>query len=247
MRPALRLFASVKPVAPRYLEVGAPTGLTGLFTNPSPRSTLLYLYSSTLDKLRNSAIPETSVYRQSVEAVTKHRLALVQAVQPAGYDEWRTRALAALERHPEHFAAADGTARLLKDGSLAASVNRDGTLFVLNEGKGDVDVRYNEWDGEPERETPTSSMSEEESKRVWDPKREDPSAVRDAEWENEPQLTAVQIEELENKIGAGLIEEVIQVAENEYKLIDTMVEAKVWESLEEKPREGQWTYFERKD
>lgn len=35
-----------------------------------------------------------------------------------------------------------------------------------------------------------------------------------------------RVEELENKIGAGLIEEVIQVAEGELKLIDTMVQSK---------------------
>ena len=36
-----------------------------------------------------------------------------------------------------------------------------------------------------------------------------------------------RIAEIENKIGAGLIEEVIQVAEGELKLVDTMTEAKV--------------------
>jgi NADH dehydrogenase (ubiquinone) 1 alpha subcomplex subunit 5 len=36
-----------------------------------------------------------------------------------------------------------------------------------------------------------------------------------------------RISELENKIGAGLIEEVVQVAEGELKLVDTMVQAKV--------------------
>jgi len=36
-----------------------------------------------------------------------------------------------------------------------------------------------------------------------------------------------RISELENRIGAGLIEEVIQVAEGEHKLVDAMVEAKV--------------------
>jgi NADH dehydrogenase (ubiquinone) 1 alpha subcomplex subunit 5 len=36
-----------------------------------------------------------------------------------------------------------------------------------------------------------------------------------------------RIQELENKIGAGLIEEVIQVAEGELKLIDHMAQAKV--------------------
>lgn len=192
MRPALRLLASIKPVtgssAARYLEPGAPTGLTGLLTNPSPRSTLLYLYASTLDKL--SAIPESSLYRQSVEAVTKHRLSLVKAVKPAGYDEWHQRALAALERHPEYFAAADGTSRPLKDGSAAASVNRDGVLFVLREQKKDIDVRYNEWDGEEEREPLEGPRTLAERESVFSANRPDP--LTDVEWENEPQLTAAQ-------------------------------------------------------
>jgi NADH dehydrogenase (ubiquinone) 1 alpha subcomplex subunit 5 len=62
-----------------------------------------------------------------------------------------------------------------------------------------------------------------------------------------------------------LIEEVIQVAEGELKLVEVMAKAKVyvhiaalpqdpgmmlinpsrWEDLEEKPAEGQWTYFLR--
>ena len=37
-----------------------------------------------------------------------------------------------------------------------------------------------------------------------------------------------RVEELESKIGAGLIEEVIQVAEGELKLVDTMIKAKVY-------------------
>jgi hypothetical protein len=37
-----------------------------------------------------------------------------------------------------------------------------------------------------------------------------------------------RIGEIENKIGAGLIEEVIQVAEGEFKLANTMLQAKVY-------------------
>ena len=37
----------------------------------------------------------------------------------------------------------------------------------------------------------------------------------------------VRVAEMENQIGAGLIEEVIQVAEGELKLVKTMAEAKV--------------------
>ena len=40
-------------------------------------------------------------------------------------------------------------------------------------------------------------------------------------------MVSNRISDMENQIGAGLIEEVIQVAEGELKLVDTMVEAKV--------------------
>ena len=36
-----------------------------------------------------------------------------------------------------------------------------------------------------------------------------------------------RIEEIENKIGAGLIEEVIQVAEGELKLVDVLLRSEV--------------------
>ena len=41
-------------------------------------------------------------------------------------------------------------------------------------------------------------------------------------------MTTSRISDAENQIGAGLIEEVIQVAEGELKLVDTMVKAKVY-------------------
>src|SRR4051812_37862633 len=85
MRAAARLLASVKPS--QFLEVGAPTGLTGLLTHASPRSTLLFHYHSTLDKLKQ--IPESSVYRQSTEALTKHRLKIIEGSKPQGWDQWQ--------------------------------------------------------------------------------------------------------------------------------------------------------------
>jgi NADH dehydrogenase (ubiquinone) 1 alpha subcomplex subunit 5 len=63
--------------------------LTGLHTHPAPRSTLIYLYSSTLSKLEQ--IPESSVYRQATEALTKKRLAIIEAVKPIGFDAWEAR------------------------------------------------------------------------------------------------------------------------------------------------------------
>ena len=99
MRVTLRLLADVK--AGRYLRPGHPTGLTGLFNHPSPRSTLIYLYGSTLNKLEN--FPEHSVYRQSAEAITKHRMQIIKSIKPEGYDEWATKAIKTLRDYPEAF------------------------------------------------------------------------------------------------------------------------------------------------
>lgn len=101
MRRTFRLLASVKPA--RYLEAGTPTGLTGLYTHPSPRSTLLFLYSSTLDQLKT--VPEHSVYRQSVEALTKHRMSIVESTVPPGYAEWAARARRILDAEAEQAKA----------------------------------------------------------------------------------------------------------------------------------------------
>ncbi|SPQ23727.1 11578874-0779-4d8b-b26c-e6ec27f8529a [Thermothielavioides terrestris] len=273
MRATLRLLAAARPAA-RYLEAGAPTGLTGLATHASPRSTLLYLYSSTLEKLK--AVPEHSLYRQSVEALTQHRMALVEEVVPPGYDEWHERAKKLLDEHPDQFTVASGTS---VKGAAAFKVERNGETFVVRHIPPEEDMRYQEWDGEldegPVREDSRTAEEKEYLQRMSErrdpadveraesdpelqltaeekeylqhmPKRPDPADVEHVELEPEPQLTADQISELENKIGAGLIEEVIQVAEGELRLVDTMIQSKVWEPLEEQPAEGQWVYFERK-
>ncbi|KAI7524568.1 hypothetical protein KC343_g21369, partial [Hortaea werneckii] len=101
MRPALRLLAVASKPASKFLEPGAPTGITGLFTHSAPRSTLLYLYSSTLEKLQT--LPESSVYRQSAEALTRHRMSIIERVKPAGLAEWQTRVAQTVDAHPEAF------------------------------------------------------------------------------------------------------------------------------------------------
>ncbi|PHH67707.1 hypothetical protein CDD83_6455 [Cordyceps sp. RAO-2017] len=58
------------------------------------------------------------------------------------------------------------------------------------------------------------------------------------EWEDEPQWTAEQVCALEKKIGAGLIEEVIQVAEGELHLVELMRKAHIWEDLDDRSSEG---------
>ncbi|KAK0643478.1 ETC complex I subunit conserved region-domain-containing protein [Cercophora newfieldiana] len=300
MRRTFRLLASVKPA--RYLETGRPTGLAGLYSHPSPRSTLLFLYSSTLDKLK--AVPEHSVYRQSVEALTKHRMAIVESAVPPGYDEWAAKArtllaaeleasksrealAAELKKAEAELAAAQAEGVPLEEGSrlqriatirellealpqgpadtniiLSAShgedtavrVERGGQIFFIRHLPKVEDQRDREWDGYYDRDA-QGLQGLKEAKQLREQleialkaelegkKPEKPVAQQ--RLEPEPQPTAQQIEEIEAKIGAGLIEEVIQVAEGELKLVDSMVEAKVWEALDEKPAEGQWVYFER--
>ncbi|KAK6204543.1 uncharacterized protein RJT21DRAFT_9313 [Scheffersomyces amazonensis] len=114
---------------------GYPTGLTGLYQHPNPRPALISLYKHTLTVLETK-FPKESVYRQSVEALTKNRLKIVE----------------------------------------------------------------------------------------------------------EEEIT----ENIENKIGGGLIEEVVIQAHEELTLANELAHLKVWEELEEKPLDDQWIYFGKK-
>ncbi|KAM5465631.1 hypothetical protein MauCBS54593_006406 [Microsporum audouinii] len=229
MRATLRLLANVKPA--RYLEPFTPTGLTGLSTHPSPRPTLIYLYTTTLEKLK--AIPESSVYRKSTEALTKHRLEVVKSTKPPGFDAWLERVRALVAENPEKYKAA-----LRADGTYAAFQVEEENIAKEDE----------LWGGETSKmQQEGAYLSEEEmEERIKEAEAEAAQhATPSIHWEAEPALEAAQISEIENKIGGGLIEEVIQVAEGEMKLVDEMVKNKVWEELVEKPKPGQWTYFER--
>lgn len=228
MRATLRLLANVKPA--RYLEPFTPTGLTGLTTHPSPRPTLIYLYTTTLDKLK--ALPESSVYRQSTEALTRHRLKIVEASKPPGFEAWLQRVKTAIAEDPERFKSA-----LRPDGTYAAFQQEDKVTQSEEELDGEVVTRQTEgpYLTEAEMEAREKQITTEIQKGV-EPK---------FHWEAEPALEAAQVSEIESQIGAGLIEEVIQVAQGELKLVDEMAKYKIWEDLEEKPKPGQWTYFER--
>ncbi|KAL2061923.1 hypothetical protein VTL71DRAFT_7301 [Oculimacula yallundae] len=241
MRVSLRHLAAVKPS--RFLEAGSPTGLTGLFTHAAPRSTLLYLYSSTLEKLQ--VFPESSLYRQSTEALTKHRMAIVSAVVPEGHKEWAEKAKQTIAEHPEVFNTPEGGVAHDKERHVKEVVG--GRQFVTSKPEDEHDEISTEWDGEkddgPQPEG-SRTAAERESQKEWGLKRPG-SDGKTVKWEPEPPLTAEQVSEIETKIGAGLIEEVIQVAEGELKLVDVLAKSKVWENLEEKPVEGQWEYFKR--
>ncbi|KAH7064162.1 ETC complex I subunit conserved region-domain-containing protein [Paraphoma chrysanthemicola] len=232
MRAAARLFASVKPG--QFLEAGAPTGLTGLVTHPSPRSTLLYHYNSTLDKLKK--IPESSVYRQSTEALTRHRLQIVEQSKPKGWDEWQDKIKAQVAEDP-------GLISVIETGNGQ-------TLVLPTEQQVDERAKAAEWDGEVVQAFPEGIRTAKErlphvQKMKGDVNYSPDRVVSQVKFAPEPQYTVEAISDLESKIGAGLIEEVIQVAEGEHDLVETMVKNKVWEPLEEQAPEGQWSYFER--
>ncbi|KAF2219636.1 putative NADH-ubiquinone oxidoreductase 299 kDa subunit [Elsinoe ampelina] len=211
----------------QFLEAGAPTGLTGLLTHASPRSSLIYIYSNTLDKLKQ--LPESSVYRQSTEALTKHRLNIIESTKPAGLSEWQERVRKTIEAHPQAFQSVASQANP-SEVNFVPRYTRASPAKVAQEQKEEA-PEYS-----PEDMSKFISQALEESKIS----RGEVEGV-----EAEPALTAEQINELESKIGAGLIEEVIQVAEGESQLVDTMIQSRVYEELEEKPVEGQWTYHER--
>ncbi|KAK9356672.1 ETC complex I subunit conserved region-domain-containing protein [Lipomyces doorenjongii] len=52
------------------------------------------------------------------------------------------------------------------------------------------------------------------------------------------------VEEIEQKIGGGLIEELLIQAGEEYRLAEHLLKWKAWEKLEEEPPEGTWDLTE---
>ena len=171
MRNTLRLLAAVKPG--RYLEAGNPTGLTGLFTHPAPRSTLLYLYGATLDKLK--AFPDHSVYRQSTEALIKHRMNIIESIKPEGYDEWAKKAAEKLEKYPEAF---------LPGGYLVRQ-SANGQEFVNVEDKESENEEWTSLEG-----TRGSEEKAAEFALLKKGRRKDYSKI--VNWEPEPPLDASQ-------------------------------------------------------
>jgi NADH dehydrogenase (ubiquinone) 1 alpha subcomplex subunit 5 len=64
----------------RFLRTAKwPTGITGVRHHAQPRQQLIGVYNATLDSLKD--IPEHAVYRQSVEALTKDRLKIVESTE----------------------------------------------------------------------------------------------------------------------------------------------------------------------
>jgi NADH dehydrogenase (ubiquinone) 1 alpha subcomplex subunit 5 len=221
MRSTLRLFAAVSRNTTLYSEPGLPTGLTGLFTHYSPRSTLLYLYSTTLDKLHT--FPEHSVYRQSAEALTRHRMSIVESIKPAGLTEWQQRVSQLVDEHPNAFKRVN-----VSDGAKGEFNIVYNAPPPENSFKTEDDAVNAAYKAKPQAEGPR----EQEDRDVRDRGKELEKdiygdEVRRLRVEAEPALTMEQVAEVEQRIGAGLIEEVIAVAEGERRLVDTLAEYKV--------------------
>jgi NADH dehydrogenase (ubiquinone) 1 alpha subcomplex subunit 5 len=219
MRSSLRLLAEV--AKPRYLEAGTPTGLAGLLTHPSPRTTLLYVYNNTLERLKQ--LPESSVYRQSTENLTRHRMSIIEKVKPEGLAEWQTRVQKSIDANPTAFrkiplvsAAADKSAYNI---IWKAAENK---TSASEEAQGGADV-VAKAQLEGPRDEETKKHQAATMQRDLDAERRAVPTI-----EPEPPLTAAQIGEIEQEIRAGLIEEVIQVAEGERMLVDTLLEHEVY-------------------
>ena len=214
MRPALRLLAAVS----KY-ESGLPTGLTGLLTHTSPRSALLYLYSSTLDSL--ATMPDHSVYRKSTEALTKQRMRIVESIKPPGLQEWQERVASLVDSHPDALKRVKTMEG--KDGEFNIVYREPDPGQMFRDEDEEKNLPYK---SRPQAEGPVfyEEVSNRGPQLAYDIVAEEMERIH---IEAEPSLTMEQIGEVEQQIGAGLIEEVIQVAESEKELALKMGEWKV--------------------
>ena len=110
------------------------------------------------------------------------------------------------------------------------------------------DERDVDWDGAPMWETTMGPKTQQQAEEMVTSFQRDyvdvidsahPVVEREPQWTVEQcvhflpctiplvMLTTIRIEGIEEQLGAGLIEEVVQVAEGELKLLDTMIEHKV--------------------
>lgn len=182
MKATTRLLAAVKKSS--YLNAYAPTGLTGVVTHPAPRPHLMFIYNSTLDKLKQ--LPESSVYRQSTEALTKHRLAIVEEQVPEGMEEWKVRVQKQIDDNPQVFGPM-GHAYKDKVG---------GKGYVISRRIEKLDDRVEEWDGDRAVERGEGIRSPEERlSQAIDLGNNRPLSDfqrSDVELEDEPSLTVDQ-------------------------------------------------------
>jgi hypothetical protein len=176
MRSTLRLLAKLKPE--RYLEAYSNTGLTGLFTHPAPRPTLIHLYRNTLDKLKE--LPDSSVYRQSTEALTRHRLKIVESVKPEGFEAWEAKAKEYIEKDPKMALQAE------KDYVSYTQLEYSNPKNIKDEWDGDVVATSQEggYSGGSKTSTADARKAEANQRRL--------EGEPNIPWDPEPALDAAQ-------------------------------------------------------
>jgi NADH dehydrogenase (ubiquinone) 1 alpha subcomplex subunit 5 len=247
MHPTARLLAARLPPF-------APTGITGVLTHPHPRPTLIALYNHTLSLLQQ--LPEHSVYRQSTENLTKARLDIVSSVKPASYETYASaRTQSGLPEQPALRDVGRFMRRILTH--LEKSTDHQGNkYYVQSEMKrwGPILAEAASGSGSvlPDQtiDQASSTASQANFNAATPQKGQTLNASQIAAEDQEapllePQLTAEQVEQIEEKIGEGLIEEIIEEGWAELECAKVMLEDKVWEPLAEVPEEGQWVGFER--
>ena len=159
MRASTRLLAAVS----KRLEPGAPTGLTGLSTHGAPRSSLIYLYTSTLRKLQS--IPQESIYRQATENLTRQRLSVIEAVKPPGYDTWLEKVQWAVHNRGEEYRSQFGLESAGEEvGAFAYTRFRDAEYLKATSGDaaGEIPAELREAAGEVVEIDPEPQMSLEQ-------------------------------------------------------------------------------------
>lgn len=101
MRAALRLRqAATTPLHPYNANKRAgklTTGLHGVPVHPNPLPVLLRVYKSTLSSLQTK-IPQGVVYRQAAEALTEHRMQVIEKHAGKEGTEGGEQAIEAIEK-----------------------------------------------------------------------------------------------------------------------------------------------------
>lgn len=95
------------------------------------------------------------MYRQSTEALTKHRLQIIESVKPEGYEAWEHRIQEQVKQNPEAFNTASAMVHELSDKRK----------FVSASLPQEVDEREEEWDGEPVQEPQQEGIRSQHERR----------------------------------------------------------------------------------
>ncbi|KAF8460435.1 hypothetical protein BDZ91DRAFT_739320 [Kalaharituber pfeilii] len=244
LRPTARLLQAT-PIPPF-----SPTGLTGLLSHPCPRPTLIAVYNATLTLL--NTLPPTSVYRISTINLTNARLNTVASFIPPAIQAYNATHIDPILPALESSAEAAGWPKSKLHAAIAAAQIRaafESLRSTVPENPEGADLDAQSWLEKTLRDEERNLGEALDVTALPNSPEATPTSdatVKIPKLPVEPALTAEQVSELEQKLDAGLIEEVVNQSMAEMNLVKEMIKDKPWEPLQEPPIEGQWEYFERK-